>query len=71
MLGILSMLVVVLYNLIEDFSKSSVTVVRSSVDTNARVDVLGSRQNHLLEWNSGLVFLALVLIEDLFSEVLA
>lgn len=63
--------VVVLDDLVEKLGESAIGVVATSVHSNAGVDVLGARQDHLLEWHTSGVPLASVLGEDLRSEEFA
>lgn len=64
-LGVLSVLVVVLNDLVKEGSESLVGVVRAGVATNAGIGVLGSREDGLTESESVLVLLVLQLVPNL------
>lgn len=64
-LGVLSVLVIVLNDLVEERSEGLVGVVRAGVATNAGVGVLGSREDGLTESESVLVLLVLQLVPNL------
>ena len=64
-LGVLSVLVVVLNNLVKEGSESLVGVVRTCVATNAGVGVLGSREDGLTEGEIVLVLLVFQLVPNL------
>ena len=61
--------VIIKNDVIKDFSESSVGIVRSSIYTNSRINVLTSRKNHLLEANSSFIFLTLEFIESISCNV--
>lgn len=63
--SVLSVLVVVLNDLVEEGSECLVGVVRAGVATNAGIGVLGSRENGLAESESVLVLLVLQLVPNL------
>jgi hypothetical protein len=62
--------VVFLDNGIEQFGELGVGIVRTSVETNARIEVLDTRENAGLEGNSRFIALILILLPDLFGEML-
>lgn len=64
MLVVSLMAMVVLDDVIEQLVEGVVTVVAARVDADSRVEVLSSRENHLLEGHNSLVFLAAVLFVD-------
>lgn len=64
-LGVLSVLVIVLNDLVEEGSEGLVGVVRTSVATNAGVGVLGSREDSLTEGETVLILLVLQLVPNL------
>ena len=59
------MAVILLDNLIEDFVESVIRIHAASVDTDARVNVLRSREDHLLERYASFILLASVLFINL------
>lgn len=63
--SVLSVLVVVLNDLVEEGSECLVGVVRAGVATNAGIGVLGSREDSLAESESVLVLLVLQLVPNL------
>lgn len=63
--SVLSVLVVVLNDLVEEGSECLVGVVRAGVATNAGIGVLGSREDGLAESESVLVLLVLQLVPNL------
>jgi hypothetical protein len=71
MLVLLFVTVVVKNYLVEYFGHSGVRVVGSSVDTNSRINVLGSGENHLLETDTRFIFLSLEFIEHFWGDVFA
>jgi len=62
--------VIILNNLIHQRSKGRVTAVRTSIDTNARVSVLGTREDSSGEIEAHVIFLACQLLEDFFGAEL-
>ena len=63
--SVLSVLVVVLNDLVEEGSECLVGVVRAGVATNAGIGVLGSREDSLAESESVLVILVVKLVQNL------
>jgi hypothetical protein len=63
--------VIVKNNLIEKFSHSCIGIMRSSINTNSRIDILASWKNHLFKRDSGFVFLAFEFIEQFWGNVFA
>ena len=68
MLGLFGVAVVLFNDLIEHVGKSVVAVMTTSIDTDSRVYVLTTRQDHLLEADSGIVLHASVLGEELRGQ---
>ena len=64
-LGVLSVLMVVLNDLVKEGSEGLVGVVGTGVATNAGVSVLGAREDGLMESEAILVLLALQLVPNL------
>ena len=71
MLGCLGVLVVVFDDFVKQVLKDPVGVMRSSVDSNARVEVLKSRPDGFLEGETVGILLVVVLVPDVSAEVLA
>ena len=65
------MSVIVLNDLVEEWSKNSVRIVTSRVNTNSGIDVFASRENGVLEIKTKFIFLSFATVEDFFGEVLA
>lgn len=70
MLVVLAVSVVLLDDLIEEGSEGIVRVVGASIDTNARLGPLASREDGLLEGEAELVVLVLQLFPDLWCKAL-
>jgi len=68
---ILFVSMVILDDLIKQVLKTVVCIVTSGVDTDSWINILATRQNHLLEGDSGLATLMLVLSEQICSQVFA
>ena len=69
-LGVFVMLVIVENDLVEKLLELSVSIVRSSIDTNARILVCNSRENAHLERNACCAFLILVLFPNFLGKAL-
>jgi hypothetical protein len=65
MLSSLAVAVIVINNFIEERSKGIVRVVRTSINTDARLSPLRSRENDLSKCESILIFLVLELLPKL------
>jgi len=65
---VFSVAVVVLDDRVEKLGESGVGVVTARVHSDTGVHVLGARENHLFEWNTGGIFLSSILGEDLRSK---
>lgn len=62
--------VVIIDDLIEEWSESIVRIVRSGVNTDSRFSPLGAGEDGLLESESVLIFLVLKLIPNLSCQAL-
>ena len=69
MLGFPSMLVVFRYDLVKEVTECVVSVMRASINSNSRVNVLDTRKNHLLKRYTLLIFLSVILIEYLRGQI--
>lgn len=62
--------VVLLDDLVEQVSESSIRIVRASIQTNAGVEVLDAREDARLERHTARILLVLVLLPNVLGEVL-
>lgn len=62
--------VVLLDDLVEQVSESSIGIVRASIQTNAGVEVLDAREDARLERHTARILLVLVLLPNVLGEVL-
>jgi hypothetical protein len=60
---------VVLNDLVEELGKLGVALVRTSISSDTRVDVLDTREDTCFERDSEVIGLFMVLIPDFFSKI--
>ena len=66
-----AMAVILLDDVVEEIFEGGVRLLRASVDTDTRVDVLAAREDALLERDTGSVLLVVILVPHLLREVFA